>query len=53
MRKQSVNSKNSWQSSSKLQITKQRRWIEYLIEEKKKKDSKLSVKLLKFIKKIF
>lgn len=53
MKKPSVSLKNSWQNDTELKITKQRRWIEYLVEEKKKNNSKFSAKLIKFLKKIF
>ena len=53
MKKPSVSLKNSWKSNTVLEITKQRRWIEFLVEEKQKKEQKFSAKLIKFLKKIF
>jgi len=53
MKKPSVSLKNSWPNNTELEISKQRRWIEFLVEKKKKNDSKFSTKLIKLLKKIF
>ncbi len=53
MRNQSVNYKNSWQDNSKLKIIEQRKLIEFLVKQKINYESKLSVKLINFLKKYF
>lgn len=53
MKNPSTNSKSSWQDEIVLKTSKQRKWIEYLVEKKQSQESKFSMKFIKFLKKIF
>ncbi len=52
MKKRLVNLKNFWQDRPELKIIEKRELIEYLVEKKIEKESRISTKLVKFIKRI-
>lgn len=53
MKNPSPNLKSSWQDEIVLKTSKQRKWIEYLVEKKRFENSKFSTKVMVFLKKIF